>query len=331
MIPIDASVLSDMLPANRSGRIAGAIAPHLSGSLNRHGIDTGLRVAHFLAQTAHESDGFATLEEYADGSAYEGRIDLGNTRPGDGARYKGRGLIQLTGRANYRRIGALLGLDLEADPETAASPAIAVETAAAYWRERGLNTHADRDDPVAVTFAVNGGLNGLRDRRCWLARAKAALFGLPAPRPHLREGDAGPAVASLQYALGQAGHPVAVDGRFGPATLDALADFQQAHSLAADGISGPQSWAALASSRLASVRTAGEKRFMPLVKRSLSLAGHRTSLSLEPEFWDAIDRAAAEDDRSLAGLIGEIDAARGEEPLASSVRVWVLRRLTAAG
>ena len=66
---------------------------------------------------------------------------------------------------------------------------------------------------------------------------------------------------------------------------------------------------------------------MPLIKRSLSLAGHRTSLSLEEEFWAEIDRAAAEDGRSLAGLIGEIDTARGEEPLASSVRVWVLRRL----
>jgi len=70
---------------------------------------------------------------------------------------------------------------------------------------------------------------------------------------------------------------------------------------------------------------------MPLLKRSLSLAGHRTSLSLEPEFWEAVEQAAAEDDRSLAGLIGEIDAARGEEPLASSVRVWVLRRLSGTG
>lgn len=66
---------------------------------------------------------------------------------------------------------------------------------------------------------------------------------------------------------------------------------------------------------------------MPLTKRSLSLAGHRTSLSLEDEFWEEIDRACTEDSRSLAGLIGEIDAARGEYPLASSVRVWVLRRL----
>jgi len=73
---------------------------------------------------------------------------------------------------------------------------------------------------------------------------------------------------------------------------------------------------------------AGDKRFMPLLKRSLSLAGHRTSLSLEPEFWDAVEQAAAEEEHSLAGLIGEIDSARGDEPLASSVRVWVLRRLT---
>ena len=68
---------------------------------------------------------------------------------------------------------------------------------------------------------------------------------------------------------------------------------------------------------------------MPLIKRSLSLAGHRTSLSLEPEFWDELDRACAQDGGSLAGLIGAIDVARGEDPLASSVRVWVIRRLQA--
>lgn len=69
---------------------------------------------------------------------------------------------------------------------------------------------------------------------------------------------------------------------------------------------------------------------MPLVKRSLSLAGHRTSLSLEPEFWDEVEQAAADNGQSLAGLIGEIDAMRGDEPLASSVRIWVLKRLKGA-
>lgn len=245
MIPIDPNILAALRPPGRKTDIADAVGPHLAGALHRHGIDTGLRIAHFLAQTAHESDGFSTLEEYADGSAYEGREDLGNTRPGDGVRYKGRGLIQLTGRANYRRIGGLLGLDLEADPEAAASPAIAVETACAYWRERGLNIHADRDDPVAVSFAVNGGLNGLKDRQRWLGRAKAALLGVPRPRPPLRRGDAGPAVASLQYALRRAGHAIGVDGGFGPATQLALKAFQHANGLIADGIAGPRSWTAL--------------------------------------------------------------------------------------
>ncbi|WP_300555757.1 ribbon-helix-helix domain-containing protein [Maricaulis sp.] len=68
---------------------------------------------------------------------------------------------------------------------------------------------------------------------------------------------------------------------------------------------------------------------MPLIKRSISLSGHRTSLSLEPEFWSAIDQAIAAEGHSLAGLINQIDSARGEEPLASSVRVWVVRRLMA--
>ena len=245
MIPIAASTLTAMLPPGRKTSVADAVGPHLADALRRHGIDTGLRIAHFLAQTAHESDGFSTLEEYADGSAYEGREDLGNTRPGDGVRYKGRGLIQLTGRANYRRIGGLLGLDLEADPEAAASPAIAVETACAYWHERALNIHADRDDLVAVSFAVNGGLNGLKDRRLWLGRAKTALLGRPLPQLSLRRGDAGPAVASLQYALRRAGQAIGVDGGFGSATQRALSAFQRANGLIADGIAGPRSWAAL--------------------------------------------------------------------------------------
>jgi len=245
MIVIDGRILRAMLPAGRYGGMIDAIGLHLAGSLPRYGIGTGLRLAHFLAQTAHESDGFSTLEEYAGGSAYEGRDDLGNTRPGDGMRFKGRGLIQLTGRANYRRMGVLLGIELEADPQAAACPAIAVETACAYWRDRELNTHADRDDLVAATFAVNGGLNGLKDRRLWLERAKAALFGTPAPMPELRPGDTGPAVASLQYALRRAGHAIAVDGRFGPATRAALSDFRHARGLAVDTVAGPSSWAAL--------------------------------------------------------------------------------------
>lgn len=129
---------------------------------------TPQRTAHFLAQIAHESGGFKYAEEIASGAAYEGREDLGNTEPGDGRRYKGRGVIQLTGRANYRRYGELLGLDLERQPGLAALPEVAYRTAALYWLDRNINTDADRDDLKAVTRAINGGTNGLDDRRRYL-------------------------------------------------------------------------------------------------------------------------------------------------------------------
>jgi putative chitinase len=129
-----------------------------------------------LAQIAHESAGFATLVEYASGKAYEGRKDLGNTQPGDGVRYKGRGVIQLTGRANYRALGDYLGINLEAQPDLAAMPYVAYQVAAHYWLDRNINADADRDDLEAVTRAINGGTNGIKSRAALLAKAKAAFF-----------------------------------------------------------------------------------------------------------------------------------------------------------
>jgi len=140
---------------------------------------TPLRTAHFIAQIAHESDRFKALTEYASGDAYEGRKDLGNTEPGDGRRYKGRGVIQLTGRANYKRAGRYLGLDLERQPELAALPEVAYRLAAFYWLDRNINADADRDDLRAVTRAINGGTNGLNDRKALLSLAKDALYVNP--------------------------------------------------------------------------------------------------------------------------------------------------------
>lgn len=137
--------------------------------------DNPRRVSHFLAQAAHETAHFKTLVEYADGVAYEGRHDLGNTEPGDGPRYKGRGIFQLTGRANYRDIGRRIGVDLEADPGRAAEPEISLKTAAAYWTARGINPLADGDHPEDVqnvTRAINGGLNGFDDRLAYYRAAR---------------------------------------------------------------------------------------------------------------------------------------------------------------
>jgi putative chitinase len=142
-----------------------------------YGIDaTPLRLAHFLAQLGHESDGYKAMEEYASGAAYEGREDLGNVQGGDGRRFKGRGPIQLTGRANYRDYGRQLGIDLEAHPEIAALPSIGMLTACAYWDRKSLNALADRDEIEAITRRINGGLNGLEDRKARLAKAKGLLL-----------------------------------------------------------------------------------------------------------------------------------------------------------
>ncbi len=158
-----------------------SIAPELGLSANVHvkasGIaDNPLRLAHFLAQVAHESGGFRYMEEIASGQAYEGRADLGNTQAGDGKRYKGRGPIQLTGRANYRLFGRDLGIDFEQHPEIVAFPSIGMMVACRYWTMRGLNELADADDVLAITRRVNGGTNGLDDRKAYLAKAKDLLL-----------------------------------------------------------------------------------------------------------------------------------------------------------
>ncbi|MCH7862898.1 MAG: glycoside hydrolase family 19 protein, partial [Proteobacteria bacterium] len=140
----------------------------------------GLRLAHFLAQAGLETMGFARMVEMWGPTPaqrrYEGRADLGNVRPGDGFRYRGRGVLQITGRDNYRRFGALIGVDIEGQPDRAAEPPIAMALACAYWTSRRINAAADRDDVEAVTRLITGGLNGIDDRRQRLARAKAILL-----------------------------------------------------------------------------------------------------------------------------------------------------------
>jgi putative chitinase len=142
------------------------------------GIDRPLRQAHFLGQVAHESGELRYSEEIARGSDYEGRVDLGNTQPGDGVRFKGRGLIQLTGRANYTKYGRARKKDFTTGdtPKLLASdPFLAVDVAFWFWMQHGLNALADKDDVVAVTRVINGGLRGLADRTQKLDRAKCFL------------------------------------------------------------------------------------------------------------------------------------------------------------
>ena len=132
------------------------------------------RLCHFLAQAAHESAGFRTLEEFGGAtywSRYEGRADLGNTISGDGVRYHGRGIFQLTGRANYRAMGGKISVGLEDEPHLAAEGDVSLRTACEYWRSRRLDVPADSNDIREVTRRINGGFNGLADRQTYFRRA----------------------------------------------------------------------------------------------------------------------------------------------------------------
>lgn len=139
-------------------------------------VDTPLRAAHFLAQVGHESLDLRYVEELASGADYDGRVDLGNVYPGDGPRFKGRGLIQLTGRANYSAYGRDIDRDLISDPGAVAEePALAVGVATWFWIRHNLNALADQNDLARITRRINGGLRGIEDRAERLLTAKKAL------------------------------------------------------------------------------------------------------------------------------------------------------------
>lgn len=167
---VSAAELQRIVPGLSAARAA-EMAPHINQAMAEAGIESREQQAAFVAQLAHESGGFRYMEEIADGSAYEGRRDLGNTQPGDGRRFKGRGPIQLTGRANYRAAGEALGLDLVNNPELAARPDVGFRIAAWYWNSRGLNELAGAGNFREVTRRINGGYNGLADRQRYYQRA----------------------------------------------------------------------------------------------------------------------------------------------------------------
>ncbi len=260
------------LPAAKRG----AYLPFIQQAMAEFLITSYLRETAFLAQLAHESAELRYMEEIASGAAYEGRKDLGNTQPGDGKRYKGRGPIQLTGRANYKRYGDLLGLDLINNPTQAATPEVGFRIAGQFWKLNGLNELADKQDIRGITKRINGGYNGLDDRIMYYERAKkvlskddsgdaqdatpdatpaapAASSAPPAaggdapayPGAVLRQGSKGDAVQTMQQRLSDLGYSLDVDGNFGPGTGRAVVAFQQKCNLGSDGMVGPATWAAL--------------------------------------------------------------------------------------
>ena len=252
--------------------------------LPKYGITTERRVAHFLSQCAHESGGFKRLEENLNYSAkslravfgrYFGdapkanadeyarnpemianrvyndayrKYKMGNTQEGDGWRFRGRGLKQLTGRDNYTRFGASIGMSAEEAAEYVATPAGAIESACWFWDTNNLNSIADTDDVVKMTKKINGGNIGLEDRQKRYTHALKVL-GMDADDLGtddgdiedilddigvLRKGAKGDGVKLMQEALG-----ITADGDFGPGTERALKAWQTANGLVADGIAGP--------------------------------------------------------------------------------------------
>ncbi|MGW5142325.1 glycoside hydrolase family 19 protein [Nocardia beijingensis] len=157
--------------------------PYLNQAMRDYGIDSPKREAAFLAQLAVETDDLKTLEEYGNNGYFNrnygpqsgvGR-SLGNTEPGDGARFHGRGALQLTGRDNYRKASEALGVDFVGDRELAADPKYAFATAGWFWDAQNLNDQADESDIGAIGRSINGGTNGAAERREYYDRARKVL------------------------------------------------------------------------------------------------------------------------------------------------------------
>ena len=170
---LDEATLLKIMPHAKS-RVQEFLEP-LNAAMREFHINTPERQAAFLAQIAHESGELRYVEEIASGIAYEHRKDLGNTQPCDGMKFKGRGLIQITGRNNYHECGKALGVDLITNPELLEINDLACRSAAWFWASRGLNDLADKGDYIRICRRINGGLNGYQERLAYHARAKMAL------------------------------------------------------------------------------------------------------------------------------------------------------------
>lgn len=150
----------------------------LNNCLNRFQINTPVRIRHFLSQTAHESGGLRWLKELASGSDYEYRTDLGNVHPGDGPKYKGAGVIQLTGRCNYQSFSDFIRDPKVMDGVDYVSITYPFSSAGFWWHNNEMNALCDRGASVEqVTRRVNGGTNGLADRQAYYHKACQMISG----------------------------------------------------------------------------------------------------------------------------------------------------------
>lgn len=250
-------------------------------------ITTPLRMAHFLAQALHETGGFRILREnmnysaarliqifgvghhsaavtgaeaaslvgrpediaervYGLGNPHKAR-ELGNSRPGDGFRYRGNGILQTTGRGNHKRVGDAVGVDFETNPDLVTDFRHALKPALTEWTDNTLNVFADKNDIRTITRKINGGFNGLPEREAWFDRVWLLLKAAGDPVESFEIGSGQDDVKELQQALNDLGADpkLVVDGRYGPGTKQAVRAFQAAAGIKVDGIAGPVTQAAI--------------------------------------------------------------------------------------
>jgi predicted chitinase len=232
----------------------------VNATLEKYNINNKLRIAHFLSQTMHESGGFRWLREIWGPTEaqktyelpFKKAKELSNIQPGDGFKYRGRGLIQLTGRGNYQKftheVGKDFGVDFVEHPELLEQSPYAVLAAGWYWSSRNINAAADQDDFARVTKLVNGGTNGIEDRRKYLQRAKTVLQNsivktvvFPTNISNLYDFykaklEYGPDAIADNEKLATNIQEILIwlkfldppaDGKFGPISLNALVEFQE--------------------------------------------------------------------------------------------------------
>lgn len=275
MIRITNGQLARFAPHATPEAVAALTSDEASALLSKHGINsTALRLCHAWAQWAWETNGFTEWSENLHYSAagllktfphyfthaqalyyakagpeaianlvYDDRNKarrnkLGNTSDGDGWKFRGRGFMHSTGEDGYRRASEVTGIDLVADPDRLAEPAVSLIVACEFWTERGINKHADRNKIEAITRIVNGGYNGLDGRKELFAKAwKVFGAGNVADVPVLtkpgaiHEGATGDAVSLIQQRLTDLRYPVAVDGIYGPAMRKAILAFKSDNAL----------------------------------------------------------------------------------------------------
>jgi len=169
--------LQQIFSTNRKGCIRYIDA--INQACARYSINTPLRLSAFLAQIGHESGQLIYVREIWGPTkaqkGYEGRADLGNTQPGDGQKYLGRGFIQITGRANYQKLSDDLNTDFISSPQLLEQPGHAAMSAGWFWDQKGLNALADREQFITITRRINGGTNGLNERQALYGKARLVL------------------------------------------------------------------------------------------------------------------------------------------------------------